>query len=168
MAATGPQPESNSVLQTVRSALHTLQHKAKTSKYRFGLLAIFGLFVVPVAAFAAQSSSPSAPASNIHTNTKDETNQKTPQPEPQLSPTETNAEATIENDGSSSTHITVNGQHIPVPADGTSKQRVESQDGSGAVDVTVEHNSSNTSTSSSSYTNLEVKSSTERSANESS
>lgn len=150
---------SNAIARYIRTVTHTLRPKTKASKYRFGVLTVFSLFAAPAAVLATQPSPD--PSSNREPSMHTEASRS----DSAAIHDSASEKVSTKNEHVTSTDVTVNGQQIPIPDNGSSKQHVQNPDGS-VVDVTIEHDSSSTSTTSSSYTSLKVDSTTERSANE--
>lgn len=137
-------------------------------KLRYGSALMLAFFVVPFAVQAisgtwtdgdspgTSDTPPAAPQVQAA-----ETDQPDPGPQSAESHTSTDvhAQSTINADGTTTTNMTVNGQNIPVPQNGSFQKQITTNDGQTTVNVQVDNGSGGgSSTSMQSHTNINVNS----------
>ncbi len=149
-------PMRSRIVLLLRSNLAALGSLFRKSKFRLGLAGVATLAAVPVAAFAAQSFSDSPDTSANHTSqpagetpsAQAETPVVEQVPPPAAS---TSASNGAQNQTSTTTQVTVNGESIPVPENGSVHRTIDT--GNGQVTVNVD-NSTTTANPGNSYTSV--------------
>lgn len=147
-----------------------LQQNVRKQSFRLSLIGFFALLTTPFA-LAARSTGHAAQLQGQATPPLSIIEPQSVPSSPQPTPTRTDMQANGQDSAgsssgsgsssnSSSTQVTVNGQALPVPANGTTQQTIISNNGSTKLNVSIHHSqsSSGSSTSQQSSSQLNVSS----------
>lgn len=147
------------VVLLLRSNSTSLSLWFRKSKIRLSLAGVATLLAVPVAAYAAQSFSAGSDASaNLTAQPSDEPALKSePALLQEVPPVSASSSASssaggAQNQAATNTQVTVNGQSIPVPENGSVHRTIDT--GNGQVSVNIDNNTTNENNQGNSFTSI--------------